>query len=759
MGALIIIFFLVASAFLAGSFRKLHQRYQDAFAREMWHVFLAETLSFLGILFLATKWPVLYISLGILNIIKGPFYWNTFRAIHGDPPVRGWALKLAIAYFVFSLGCIWLIPSDNNFLFYSTSAWFLVVHIPAVECFRRRPKIHAVSPMFMFGFMLFSKVAFLFTITFVIYNEEWGGVFFCLYCMANLSLGAVGFMVALGRAREEYESRLLQAKSDSDDLNLQLKSALDRAKIAGRAKDEFLGIMSHELRTPISGIIGMASVLKSSPLNDEQQEFAWAIEDSGKDLLLLVEQILDFSRYESGQIPVEENPFSVIRFMDHVLELLGGQSNRKGIELLVSMHSNVPNMVVGDEGKLRQVIINLLNNAIKFTDKGHVSVFLKVVSGPNVQTGKRLQCQVKDTGPGIAAEDMGRLFTPFFQADTSSTREFGGAGLGLAISKRLMLAMGGDVTCESKQGEGTTFTIHWPLKRPSEGERATHLDAFSRLKGIHIWVIHQHDAFGDWVEKSFKEAQMQSRSFPSAQDAIDAFTHLDDQDWPSMIILDEDSLAGCPMDRPLELLGKCIASAQKNCKLVVRSSHRFQSQARVDGILRRPTTPNRMIIKIDRILQKTASQSNVLSSKTSSDADLISTQVHQGACSVLVVEDHPINRKLAVILLEKLNCRVVTANHGEEALGCMEKQTFDIVLMDLHMPVMDGFETARTIRQRWGDADRPLLVALTAAASQQDRELAKASGLTEFLTKPIQFEQLEKLVERSRRPRPPSKIS
>jgi len=261
------------------------------------------------------------------------------------------------------------------------------------------------------------------------------------------------------------------------------------------------------------------------------------------------------------------------------------------------------------------------------------------------------------------------------------------------------------------------------------------------------------------VEKSFKEAQMQSRSFPSAQDAIDAFTHLDDQDWPSMIILDEDSLAGCPMDRPLELLGKCIASAQKNCKLVVRSSHRFQSQARVDGILRRPTTPNRMIIKIDRILQKTASQSNVLSSKTSSDADLISTQVHQGACSVLVVEDHPINRKLAVILLEKLNCRFVTANHGEEALGCMETQSFDIVLMDLHMPVMDGFETARTIRQRWGDADRPFLVALTAAASQQDRELAKASGLTEFLTKPIQFEQLEKLVERSRRPRPPSKIS
>lgn len=441
LDALIIIFFLLASAFLAGSFRKLHLRYQDAFAREMFNVFLAETLSFLLILFMATEWIFLYIFLAILNIIKGPFYWNAFRAIQGERPIRGWTWILSIVFFTFSVVSYWLAAPDSDFLFYSTSVWFVAAHVPAVECFRRRPNIHTFSPMFMLGFMLFSKVVFLFTITSFNYNAEWAGVFFCLYCMSNLSLGAVGFMVALGRAREEYESRLLQAKSESDHLNRQLKSALDKANIAGRAKDEFLGVMSHELRTPISGIIGMASVLKSSPLNEEQQEFAWSIEDCGKDLLVLVEQILDFSRYESGQIPVEEKPFSVFRFMDQIVELLGGQANRKGIELLPTTHSNVPNMIVGDEAKLRQVLINLLNNAIKFSENGHVLVSLKVVPGLNDPTGARLQCCVQDTGPGIASQDMERLFTPFFQGDTSSTRQFGGAGLGLAISKRSMLLL------------------------------------------------------------------------------------------------------------------------------------------------------------------------------------------------------------------------------------------------------------------------------------------------------------------------------
>ena len=756
---MIIIFFLVASSFLAGSFRNLHQRYQDAFAREMWYVFLAETLSFLVILFLVLDWSILYILLGILNIIKGPFYWNSFRTIHGEPPVRGWAWKLSTAFVVYSLGCVWLAPPESNFLFYSTSVWFLLVHVPAVECFRRRPMMHVVSPMFMFGFMLFSKVAFLFTITMVEYNQEWGGVFFCLYCMANLSLGAVGFMVALGRARETYESRLLDAKSESDHLNQQLKSALETAEIAGRAKDEFLGIMSHELRTPISGIIGMASVLKSSPMNDEQHEFASAIEDSGRDLLMLVEQILDFSRYESGQIPVQEHPFSVSRFMDHILELVGGQANHKGIELLVSVHSNVPNMIVGDEGKIRQVLINLLNNAIKFTEKGHVLVSLKVVPCSKDQPGERLECRVQDTGPGIASEDMDRLFTPFFQADTSSTREFGGAGLGLAISKRLMLAMDGDIACESKPGFGTLFTIQWPFITSSENEPATHLEIPARLKGFTVWVVHQYDAFGSWMEEALKEAQAQTRNFTSITDTLHALSNLQEKEWPSMIILDEDSLHGCLLDESLELLGDRIESAHKNCKLVIRSRQGFQARARLDGMLLRPSTPRRMIMKIERILNTSAEHSSARVSVPSPDAGEDSNPGKADGCSVLVVEDHPINRKSAVILLKKLQCRVVTANHGQEALGCMEQQSFDIALIDLHMPVMDGFETARQIRKRFDEADQPLLVALTAAASWQDRELAKASGLTEFLVKPIQFEQLEKLIERRRHSKPDAKIS
>jgi len=728
------------SAFLAGSFRKLHQRYQDAFAREMWNIFLAETLSFIVILFLGTGWSVLYILLGIVNIIKGPFYWNTFRAINGEPPVRGWAWKLSIAFLVFSLGCVWLAPPDSHFLFFATSVWYIAVHVPAVECFRRRRGIHTVSPMFMLGFMLFSKVAFLFTISLITYNGEWGGIFFCLYCMANLSLGAVGFMVALGRAREEYESRLLQAKSESDHLNLRLKSALDKAEIAGRAKDEFLGIMSHELRTPISGIIGMASVLKSSPLNDEQQEFAWAIEDSGKDLLVLVEQILDFSRFESGKIPVDEKSFSVFRFMDQVVELMGGQANRKGLEVLPSVHSNVPTLVTGDEPKLRQVLINLLNNAIKFTDKGHIAVSIKLVSGPKSQDTARLECCVQDTGPGIAPEDMGRLYTPFFQADTSSTSQFGGAGLGLAISKRLMLAMGGDIACQSSPGGGTSFTIHWPLKRPSGDEPATHFSAFTRLKDLNVWVIHQHEAFGKWVEESFEAVQMKPRTFSSPQDAIDEFARLQDQDWPGIILLDEDSLVGVTLEHSLDRLRDRIQASGKNCKLMIRSSSRFQSQVQVDAIIRRPTTPRRMIMKLDRVLLKTASQPTVLSAQSSGVADEEVNQNASDGCSVLVVEDHPINRKLAVILLGKLNCRIVTANHGGEALECMERESFDVVLLDLHMPVMDGFETARRIRQKYDDADQPLLVPLTAAASLQDRELAKSCGMTDFLMKPIQFE-------------------
>lgn len=750
MDALIIVFFLVASAFLAGSFRKLHQRYQDSFSHEMRNVFLAETLSFLVIIFLFTDWSILYILLGILNIIKGPFYWNAFRAINGESPVRFWAWKLSIAFTVFAIGCVWLLPSGNDFLFFATSVWYIAVHIPAIECFRRRPKIHTVSPLFMLGFMLFSKVAFLFTITIIGLRLEWSGIFFCLYCMANLSLGAVGFMVALGRAREEYESKIVKAKSVSDQLNQQLKSALDKAKNASRAKDEFLGIMSHELRTPISGIIGMASVLKSSPLNDEQHEFAWAIEDSGKDLLVLVEQILDFSRYESGKILLDTKTFSSYRFMDQVVELLGGQANRKGLEVLPYVNPSVPNLIDGDEAKLRQVLINLLNNAIKFTESGHISVTLSAVSCPD-RKQPHLECRVKDTGPGIAAEDLDQLFTPFFQADTSTTRKFGGAGLGLAISKRLMVAMGGDIVCESTPGYGAEFVVTWPLERPSGDGPATHMPVLTRLRNINVWVIHQHEVFGEWIESSFKEAHLNPQSFSSVDEAIQACDQRTDDNWPHVVVLDEDSLASGHIEQAVELLHDRVHASGNRCKLIVRSAHRFQSHGNIDGILRRPCTPRRLMMKLDQVLQKSqnASASTNTVNQPIEDVDL--EPVHHDGCSVLVVEDHPINQKLAVILLKKLNCRVTTANHGVEALECIERQSFDIILMDLHMPMMDGFETARQMLHRFDESKQPLMVALTAAASTQDRQLAKSCGLKDFLLKPIQYEQLEKLVERCKK--------
>jgi len=233
---------------------------------------------------------------------------------------------------------------------------------------------------------------------------------------------------------------------------------------------------------------------------------------------------------------------------------------------------------------------------------------------------------------------------------------------------------------------------------------------------------------------------MKPRTFSSPQDAIDEFARLQDQDWPGIILLDEDSLVGVTLEHSLDRLRDRIQASGKNCKLMIRSSSRFQSQVQVDAIIRRPTTPRRMIMKLDRVLLKPASQPTVLPAQSSGVADEEANQNASDGCSVLVVEDHPINRKLAVILLGKLNCRIVTANHGGEALECMERESFDVVLLDLHMPVMDGFETARRIRQKYDDADQPLLVPLTAAASLQDRELAKSCGMTDFLMKPIQFE-------------------
>lgn len=535
-------------------------------------------------------------------------------------------------------------------------------------------------------------------------------------------------------------------------LNLQLEGKTRELGVANEklvqmteAKSQFLSTMSHEIRTPMNGVIGMAELLDGTQLTDQQREYVSLIIKSADTLLGIINDILDFSKIEAGRLDLEQVPFNIRDILGDTLQTLALRANEKGLELTFHIPPEVPENLVGDPLRLRQVVVNLVGNAIKFTEEGEVGVDVQLEPG---EAGvARLRFEVRDTGIGISRAQQRRIFEAFGQADSSTTRQFGGTGLGLAIASQLADMMGGRMQISSEEGQGSTFSFsanfgipEGPVPRPLRPEE---------LRGLKALIVDDNYTNRVILEELLHSWGMETLVVESGMEALTLLDEAGDQDSRIALALldvmmpkmDGIELAARIRERP--------ALAPMRI-LMLSSAGRAESQQVRDQL------------DISRMLMKPVKHSDLLHAITdamgiATDAGGSVLEASSGdliARRILLVEDNPVNQKVARELLEKRGHVVELVRNGKEAVDATARGGFDLVLMDVHMPVMDGLTATRLIRERERDSGVHVpIIALTAGATVEDRENCLAAGMTSFVTKPFRagelFQQVEKVTASS----------
>ena len=548
-------------------------------------------------------------------------------------------------------------------------------------------------------------------------------------------MATVGSQLGLFMEQRQAEAQLRHQQEE-------LRKAKEAAETATHAKSEFLANMSHEIRTPMNAIIGMTSLLSDTSMTVQQREFVETIRTAGDTLLTIINDILDFSKIESGKLELEHTVFVLRDCIEEALDLLAPKASEKNIDLGYIIGEQTPAGIVGDVTRVRQILVNLVSNALKFTSQGEVLV--SVASRKLEATTYELQFSVKDTGIGIPEDRMDRLFVSFSQVETSTTRHYGGTGLGLAICKRLCEMMDGRIWVESRAGLGSTFYFTIRAEAAPIPLRIYEHGALPHLSGRRVLIVDDNATNRRILMLQTQMWGMLPRAAASGEEALG---WIRDENPFEVVILDAlmPGMDGAAVAREIRKY-----RSPRNLPLVMLTSlgrhSEFENSMRGEfaAFLTKPLKPSHLYDALINIFSE-ASDHSVASAPGSPVAQKADGFV---PLRVLLAEDNVVNQKVAVLLLEKLGYRADVAANGLEVMQAMKRQPYDVILMDVQMPELDGLEACRRIHREWPASQRPRIVALTASAMEEDRQACLDAGMDDYIAKPVRLSNLQLALER-----------